>query len=106
MPLVDDKLGDLTYKVIGCAMRVHNVLGPGLREEHYEEALAEELANAEIPFERQKKVEVSFEETCIGHLVLDFLVAEQLVLELKARPWLLTDDKVGQVITYLGGIRA
>ena len=101
MPLVDDELDGLTYKVIGCAMHVHNAMGPGLKEEHYEEALAQELLNAEIPFERQSKVQVCFDETCVGHLILDLLVAEQLVVEFKARQWLLTDDELGQVITYL-----
>jgi len=78
MPLVDDGLGDLTYQVIGCAMRVHNTLGPGLREEHYEDALAAELANAQLPFEQQKPIEIHLGESQVGVVILDLLVPMQL----------------------------
>jgi len=101
MPLVGDGLGDLTFRIIGCGMRVHNTLGPGLKEEHYEEALAVELANEEIPFHRQKPVEVYLDESQIAVIILDLLVAERLIVEVKARQWLLTNDEIGQVITYL-----
>lgn len=101
MPIVDDGTGGLTYQVIGCAMKAHNALGPGLKEVHYEDALAIELSNAGIPFERQKPVEINLGESNVGVVILDLLVAEQLVVEVKARSWLLTDDEIGQVITYL-----
>ena len=101
MPLVDDGTGGLTYQVIGCAMKAHNALGPGLKEEHYEDALAIELSNAGISFERQKPVEINLGESNVGVVILDLLVAEHLVVEVKARSWLLTNDEVGQVITYL-----
>jgi len=103
MPLVDDGTGGLTYRIIGCAMAAHNTLGPGLREEHYEDALAVELASAGITFQQQKPVEVFYGETGVGLVILDLLVAERIIVEVKARPWLLTDDEVGQVITYLTG---
>lgn len=44
---------DLTYKIIGLAMRVHRRLGPGLLESVYEKCLCHEFARAGVPFERQ-----------------------------------------------------
>lgn len=101
MPLIDDRQGDLTYKIIGCAMNVHNALGPGLKEEHYEDALAVELRNSGVPFEQQKPVEIYMGESQVGVAILDILAAERIVVEIKARQWSLTNDEIGQVITYL-----
>jgi GxxExxY protein len=99
--LVDDGLGGLTYRIIGCAMSVHNALGPGLKEEHYEKALAAALAQESLTYERQKPLEVRLDESSVGVVILDLLVGGNVIVEVKARQWLLTNDEIGQVITYL-----
>jgi GxxExxY protein len=99
--LIDDGTDGLTYRIIGCAMRVHNALGPGLKEVFYENAVGVELKNEGIPFVRQKPVEVYLDQSRIGVIILDLLVAEQVIVEIKALKWLITDDEIGQVITYL-----
>ena len=99
--LIDDGTGGLTYRIIGCAMRVHNALGPGLKEEFYENGVAVELTNEGIPFVRQKPVEVYLDQSRIGVIILDLLVAEHVIVEVKALKWSITDDEIGQVITYL-----
>ena len=94
-------LEDLTYGVIGAAMRVHNKLGPGLKEAAYQKALSLEMEAAGLSFEAERPVEVFLDGTSVGLLYLDHLVEGQLVVEEKAFSHLLTKEEVAQVITYL-----
>jgi GxxExxY protein len=75
---------ELSERVIAAAIRVHKELGPGFLESMYEEALAIELAQAGISFERQKLLPVFYREHVIGEHRLDLLVEGKLILELKA----------------------
>lgn len=92
---------DLTYRVIGCAMSVHNRLGPGLREGHYQRTLAVEMESAGLTHEDEKAIEIYLNETRGGLLYLDHLVEGTVVVEVKALRHKLTNDEIGQVITYL-----
>ncbi len=94
-------LEDLTYKVIGAAMRVHNALGPGLKEAAYHKALSLEMEKAGISFEAEYPVEIVLDGASIGLLYVDHLVEGQLVVEAKAISHLLTNEEIAQVITYL-----
>jgi GxxExxY protein len=91
----------LTYPVIGAAMRVHNQLGPGLKEAVYQNALSLELEKLSLSFVAEQKVEINVDEGFLGLLYLDHLVENELVVEEKAVSHLLTDEEVAQVITYL-----
>lgn len=75
----------LTHEIIGAAIEVHRVLGPGLLESAYEECLTRELTLRNIKFERQKPLPVVYKEVKLdcGYR-LDFLVEGRVVLELKA----------------------
>jgi len=70
--------------VIEAAIRVHKSLGPGFLESFYEEALAIELSEAGIPFERQKSIVLKYKGNPIGEHRLDLLIHGKLVVELKA----------------------
>ena len=94
-------LEDLTYKVIGAAMKVHNALGPGLKEAAYQKALSLEMEKTGLSFEEEKPVTISVDGTEIGLLYLDHLVEGGLVVEEKAFSHLLTREETAQVITYL-----
>ena len=94
-------LEDLTYRVIGAAMEVHNALGPGLKEAAYQKALSLEMEKAGLSFESEKAVTISIDGTEIGLLYPDHLVEGQLVVEEKAFSHLLTQEEIAQVITYL-----
>jgi GxxExxY protein len=75
----------LSYKVIGCAMEVHNVLGPGLLESVYEKALVHELKEKGLLVQNQLEVEVNYKGMNIGEgLRLDLLVNDELIVELKS----------------------
>ena len=83
--LVRDVTGnDLTYRIIGAAMAVHNTLGLGYKEEVYERALSVELDQRGIPAQRQFPVEVWHENVPVALFYLDLWVDEQVVVEIKA----------------------
>ena len=91
---------DLTGKIIGAAMDVHSTLGCGFLESVYEEALAVEFGLRRVRFERQKSLDVFYKGTNVKKFVCDFLVAETILVELKAIKEL-TQTDMAQVLNYL-----
>jgi GxxExxY protein len=77
-------LSIITEKIISSAIEVHKNLGPGLLESVYERALAHEFKLRAISFERQKQIILKYKNHSIGNHRIDFLVEEQVILELKA----------------------
>ncbi len=76
---------DKTYKVIGTCMEVHRILGPGLLEVVYKDAMEYEFRKNGIWYEREKKYEVFYKETILPHhFYADFVVFENIILEIKA----------------------
>ena len=75
---------DLTYKVIGCAMKVHGTLGPGFQEVIYQRSLAIELERASISFMREQEQLVYYDGIEVGTRRVDFVVEDQLIVEIKA----------------------
>jgi GxxExxY protein len=95
------ELRDLTEKIIGAAIEVHRNLGPGLLESAYEACLAYELEAAGLTVERQKPVPLAYKDIRLdlGYR-LDMVVADQVVLELKAVDEF-TDIHEAQILSYL-----
>lgn len=75
---------DLTYKVIGCAMNVHNTLGPGFQEVIYQRCLAIELEKAGLGFTREQDHIVYYKGIEVGTRRADFVIENKVVVELKA----------------------
>ena len=75
---------EISYKIIGAAMEVHRILGPGYLESVYQAALAHELTLRQIPFAQYKPLPVTYKEKSIGEYEADFVVANEIILELKA----------------------
>ena len=74
-----------SYKIIGCAMEVHSILGPGLLEGVYERALIHELRLKGLAVESQLEVQVNYKGVNIGEgLRLDLLVNDEIIVELKS----------------------
>lgn len=74
-----------SYKIIGACMKVHRGLGPGFLESVYEEALEQEFKNAEIPFERQVKLNIFYKEQKLKkYYIADFVCYDKIVLEVKS----------------------
>jgi GxxExxY protein len=95
---------DLAREVVDAAVAVHRSLGPGYAESVYENALCLELAERNVPFERQAAVEVRYRDTVVGAHRLDLVVDATLVVELKAVD-ALNPVHVAQVLSYLRSTR-
>lgn len=91
----------LTKEVIGLAMKVHSVLGPGLLEHTYEECLHYELKQFGFFAERQVPISLTYEQLTIESAYrLDLVVEEKVIIELKSVPTLLPVHDA-QLLTYL-----
>jgi len=92
---------ELTEKIIGSAIEVHRALGPGLLESSYEECLCHELRLRSVPFERQVALPVEYKGVQLdcGYR-LDLLVAQSVVVELKAVEHIEPIHEA-QLLTYL-----
>lgn len=92
--------GDITYTIIWCAMKVHNELGCGFQEVIYQRALAIEMEDAGLRFEREKEMPVIYKWEDIGNKRVDFLVDDDIMVELKAITVIEEVNKV-QLINYI-----
>lgn len=90
----------LTESIIGAAIEVHRVLGPGLLESIYEEALCVEMTIRGISFRRQAEVDVIYKGHIIKGMRVDLLIHEQLIVELKSVTSL-PETAMAQVLSYL-----
>jgi GxxExxY protein len=96
-----DERNQLTEQVIGAAIEVHRVLGPGLLESVYQRCLCHELKLRGIAHESQVKLPVMYKGLSLDcELYMDVVVAEKLVVELKAVDKLLPVHEA-QLLTYL-----
>ncbi len=78
------ELDEITYKINGCAMKVHNTLGNGFQEVIYQRCLAIELEKAGLMFQREKEQTIYYEGTDVGTRRADFVVEDSVIVELKA----------------------
>ena len=91
---------ELSYKINGCAYKVHNELGGGHLEKVYQKAMAIEFERAGLKFLDQKQVAIMYFNSKISSSVPDFIVEEKVVVDLKRKGRLLPDD-FDQVRKYL-----
>ncbi len=75
---------EITFKIIGCAMKVHNTLGNGFQEVIYQRCLAIELRKIRIGFVREKEQIIFYEKEEVGARRADFIVDRNIIVELKA----------------------
>ena len=91
----------LTEGIIGAAIEVHSHLGPGLLESVYEECMCQELRLRDIPFKAQVELPLRYKGRDTGGILrLDLVVADEVVVELKAVERLLSVHEA-QLLTYL-----
>ena len=91
----------ISEKIIGACIEVHRILGPGLLESVYEEALCHELHIQGIRFKRQQSVPVPYKGIKLNTMLrLDLIVEDKVIIDLKAKEKLSPIDKP-QLLTYL-----
>ncbi len=74
------------YRIIGCFYAVYNTLGPGFLEAVYQEALEKEFINNNIPYIREKKVDVFYnDEKLKKYYKADFICYDKIIIETKAQ---------------------
>ena len=93
------------YTIIGAAMEVYNVLGPGFLESVYQEALEIELSTRGIPFESQQQLYIRYKERQLKQQYKpDFVVYEKIIVEIKALDRLASHNQA-QLLNYLKATR-
>src|ERR1017187_7488125 len=90
-----------SYQIIGICMEVHRILGKGLLEIVYKDAIEYELKSKGVPFEREKKFEVNYKGVILSHCFFaDFVIDKNIILEVKSQKEML-DEHYSWVINYL-----
>ncbi len=91
-----------SYQIIGVCMEVHRILGKGLLEVVYKDAIEYEFKNKLIPYEREKKYEVEYKGIILPHhFFADFVVYDNIILEVKSQK-AIVEEHYSWVINYLG----
>jgi GxxExxY protein len=95
-----EELSSLTSRIIGAAIEVHRILGPGLLEPIYETAMTIELEDRGLKFLRQTRVPAYYKGRPLGEYRIDLIVEDRVVVEVKSVATLLPVFEA-QVLTYL-----
>jgi len=91
---------DLTQRIIGAAMEVHRVLGPGLDEKIYENALCIEFSLSNLYFEQQKRHSVFYKNRPIGNAITDLIIDHRVIIETKVVD-AFHENHSAQLLSYL-----
>jgi len=91
---------ELSYKIVGFCMAIQNELGKSHKEKYYQRALELDLIKNNIPYKKELKVPLVYGEEKIGYYMLDFLVENKIIIELKSKLNISKTD-VKQVLSYL-----
>ena len=91
---------ELTERIIGCAMTVHRILGPGFLESVYQNALVHELRKAALAVDCERKIQVTYDGVVVGEFSADMLVEGVVLVENKAVHALAPTHEV-QLVNYL-----
>lgn len=95
-----EELNNRTEKIIGCAFKVSNQLGPGFLEKVYENALVLELRKSGLSFEQQVPLKIKYEGIVVGDYNADLLIEKSILVELKAVT-ALDKNHYAQCLNYL-----
>ncbi len=93
-------LKEETHQIIGCAMEVLNILGHGLLEKPYENALVVEFGLRGIPFSQQPRFDVRYKSVKVGEYIPDLTCFGQVIVDTKTIHRI-TDHEIGQMLNYL-----
>jgi len=93
-------LREEVHQIVGCAIEVLNVLGHGLLEKPYENALAVEFGLQGIPFQQQPRFQVVYKNVNVGEYIPDLICFDQIVVDTKTIDTI-SEHEIGQMLNYL-----
>jgi GxxExxY protein len=94
-------LKEEAYRIIGCCMEVHKILGKGHNEVVYGDALEYEFKKNDVLYSREKKFSINYKEIVLPHYYFaDFLLFDEIILEIKAIEKL-SSSEIKQTLNYL-----
>ena len=96
----ENRLNEISERIIGCAFTVSNTLGVGFLEKVYENALAHELRKAGLLVTQQHPIVVRYDGIIVGEYVADILVEREVIIELK-HSRVIDDVYLAQCLNYL-----
>lgn len=96
----EDELALLSERIIGCAFKVHNVLGYGFSERVYVNALAHELRKSSLAVQREALILIRYDEVVVGDYFADIIVENLILVETKAVK-AFDDGHIAQCLNYL-----
>lgn len=91
---------ELVYRIVGCAMEVHNTLGRGLREKTYENALCVEFRHQGIKYDQQAEFPAYYRDELVDKFVPDLVVEQRVIVDTKTVETII-DDHRGTMLNYL-----
>src|SRR5438105_4080444 len=98
----DYPLQELTSRIIGLGIEIHKILGPGFLEIVYKDAFEYEFITNHIFFEREKEFHIKYKSTILKHkFYADFIVFENVILEVKAKEGGIAEEDYARSINYL-----
>ena len=90
-----------SYKIVGVCMNIHKILGMGLKEINYKDAMEIDFVEAKIDFERERRFLVKYKDRVLRNpYVTDFVVFKSIVIEVKSVSSIL-DTHLAQALSYL-----
>lgn len=91
---------ELSYKIMGVLFSIHNDLGPAYTEKQYQKAIELQLKKHNIKYEKEKPIQLSYENSKIGDFFADFIIENKIILEIKTVKFIRPED-IKQVLKYL-----
>lgn len=95
---------ELTYKIIGICMKIHNKFGPLYREKHFQNMIEEDAKNLKISVERELPVVIYYNQRPVGKYYVDFVFDKKIVLETKKLRWV-HPKSLTQMLEYLNALQ-
>lgn len=95
-------LNEETSRIIGIGIEIHKILGPGFLEIVYKDAFEYEFLLNNFFFEREKEYQICYKDTILRHkFYADFIVFENVILEIKAKEGGIAEEDLAQSLNYL-----
>jgi len=96
----EEEINKLSNRIIGLAIKVHKILGPGFVEKIYEKAIEREFNKEGMKYEKQKLITVSYDNIELGRQRIDYLIENEIIVELKTITKII-DIHTAQLLSYL-----